>query len=203
MTLELAVTALPRRRSVSMSCARAPVWTTVKVYGIRCLLPALRIRDFAQARSPKSNRIVSTRLARFLSVRRQRRQRRAGPTLSLDQVADPRSHPVVFSFLHLNFIAPIQIQHHQSVKFDNHLSFHHLHQRLSQLTTLTRQSAILSFYTIRPIRQLCLSPTLWNPLRHLEPIFTLRPFCNSAIICWTLPHVLSAHRATSQSRGRR
>jgi hypothetical protein len=60
---------------------------------------------------------------------------------------------------------------------------------------LTRQSAILSFYTIRPIRQLCLSPTLWNPLRHLEPIFTLRPFCNSAIICWTLPHVLSAHVA--------
>lgn len=92
-----------------MSCARAPAWTTVKVYGIRCLLPALRMRDFAQARSPKSNRIVSTRLARFLSVRRRRRrrrrQRRAGPTLSLDQVADPRYHPVVFSFLHLNLIA--------------------------------------------------------------------------------------------------
>lgn len=101
MTLLWAIAAPPRRRSVSMSCARASVWTTVKVYGTRRVLPALRIRDFAQARSPKSNRIVSTRLARFLSVRRRRRQRRAGPTLSLDQVADPRSHPVVFSFLHL------------------------------------------------------------------------------------------------------
>jgi hypothetical protein len=87
-----------------MSCARAPAWTTVKVYGTRRVLAALRMRDFAQARSPKFNRFVSTRLARFLSVRRwrRRRQRRAGSTLSLDQVADPRSHPVVFSFLHLN-----------------------------------------------------------------------------------------------------
>jgi hypothetical protein len=47
MTLVLAIATPPRRRSVSMSCARAPVWTTVEVYGIRCLLPALHMRDFA------------------------------------------------------------------------------------------------------------------------------------------------------------
>lgn len=156
----------------------------------RRVLPALRIRDFAQARPPNWNRIVSTRLARFLSVRRRRRQRRAGPTLSLDQVADPRSHPVVFSFLHLNFIA-LYLNTTQSIRQIRQSSFF----PPPSSTFIAINNHDLTFrHTILPRHshnlQLCLSPTLWNPLRHSEPNL---PFASR----WQLCHHLldSASRA--------